>query len=1141
MKIRNSQINILVSVFLVFVYANNPVFGAPPPPPPPDYLLFDFNDLDLGEHFSALHQPYEERVEVEGEWWGITIEALWTGDPRVIAETATDKVLQNIGESEFGTSEFSNLHIHLQGFVAERAELDVGLVGADAAPVTAQLVGYYDDLQVATASLNLGVGPTTVQHLLVLDPEDYPIDRLVLSYGYTGSGSAENAQMSEVIDDLYLRVHHEEPPPPPPDTTDPVVHILRPAEAETVDDGWITGYVVEERGLDLDNFYARNFATSDLIHFTPLASLIDGEQRYVFYGRLRMEEGENTLRVVAYDRAGNGAGQSVNVTYDPPEFAPPPPQWPASLNFEAHGIEVTQAIQSYYNIDDPTVGGAYASFELPAGKKTLVRVYAEVLGVTVPIEDVSVGLHAYNSAMEELPGSPIYPARRVVLDPDETWMAQRKDEGKTFNFILPPEWTYGAVRLQAVVNEWNAIPEAHYDHYNNATADVLFRETEDLCLFVYRIHSENEGDVTPSWGEVEDNLDYLRDTYPVTTENLVVYHSGTVVTERLLDTGNSDEDDDQLSHLAHAFRRFLGRYYGQATVAICNNDAFLGLTDNTVEHRGVTLSSKQVSLSVADDDDFYRMKTAHEVGHGRGLGHVRGCDDPAEPYEYYPAYQDPEGGYYHDASIGNWGVRIKPDNSFELWDPGDTGDVMSYCGGSSDALTNRWISYRIWNRLLDGVTATSAVSTDMAASDPLPNALPLPPQPYLIVSGYIADEAALDPAWQTMLPPGSSDHEGKGIYGIRLIDSKGATLFTRWFTPERLANMESHGSFYEVMPAMAGTRTIVLLQSIDKVTVKTLDQMTAGLKVPSVGGFYYPYAGQGWKATGIELVDWVASDPDVDDELTHTVFYSHDGGGTWRVIGADLLVSHLFVDLAELPGCTNCKVKVAVTDGINSGEAVSATFSKANLPPEARILGPANGAVFEHREVILLEGQAMDMEDIVIPGEDMVWASNRDGHLGNGRLASATELSLGLHTVSLTVQDSNQATDKATIYLYILGEDTDDDGIPDIEDASVSIPCTDTRDIDNDGVGDACDNCLLAPNPGQHDTDGDGYGNQCDPDLNGDLKIEFQDLGLLKQVFFSSGNNMDADFNVDGKVDFADLGVMKSMFFTQPGPSGLVP
>jgi hypothetical protein len=59
--------------------------------------------------------------------------------------------------------------------------------------------------------------------------------------------------------------------------------------------------------------------------------------------------------------------------------------------------------------------------------------------------------------------------------------------------------------------------------------------------------------------------------------------------------------------------------------------------------------------------------------------------------------------------------------------------------------------------------------------------------------------------------------------------------------------------------------------------------------------------------------------------------------------------------------------------------------------------------------------------------------------------------------------------------------------------------------------------------------------------LNGDLKIEFQDLGLLKQVFFSSGNNMDADFNVDGKVDFADLGVMKSMFFTQPGPSGLVP
>lgn len=42
----------------------------------------------------------------------------------------------------------------------------------------------------------------------------------------------------------------------------------------------------------------------------------------------------------------------------------------------------------------------------------------------------------------------------------------------------------------------------------------------------------------------------------------------------------------------------------------------------------------------------------------------------------------------------------------------------------------------------------------------------------------------------------------------------------------------------------------------------------------------------------------------------------------------------------------------------------------------------------------------------------------------------------------------------------------------------------------------------------QHDTHGDGYGNQCEPELNGDMKIEFQDLSLLKHVFFIAGENM---------------------------------
>jgi hypothetical protein len=94
-------------------------------------------------------------------------------------------------------------------------------------------------------------------------------------------------------------------------------------------------------------------------------------------------------------------------------------------------------------------------------------------------------------------------------------------------------------------------------------------------------------------------------------------------------------------------------------------------------------------------------------------------------------------------------------------------------------------------------------------------------------------------------------------------------------------------------------------------------------------------------------------------------------------------------------------------------------------------------------------------------------------------------------------------------------------------------------DVDHDGIIDEEDNCIETVNPNQEDTNGDGFGNHCDPDLNGDLKIDFADLAILKSVFFTGDD--DADLNVDGRVDFADLAIMKSMFFQPPGPSAFAP
>lgn len=94
-------------------------------------------------------------------------------------------------------------------------------------------------------------------------------------------------------------------------------------------------------------------------------------------------------------------------------------------------------------------------------------------------------------------------------------------------------------------------------------------------------------------------------------------------------------------------------------------------------------------------------------------------------------------------------------------------------------------------------------------------------------------------------------------------------------------------------------------------------------------------------------------------------------------------------------------------------------------------------------------------------------------------------------------------------------------------------------DDDTDGIPNALDNCRLVVNPDQRDTNGDGFGNICDPDLDDSLLVNFTDLGLLKDVFFSTDE--DADLDGDGGVNFGDLSIMKNFFFGPPGPGAEMP
>lgn len=80
---------------------------------------------------------------------------------------------------------------------------------------------------------------------------------------------------------------------------------------------------------------------------------------------------------------------------------------------------------------------------------------------------------------------------------------------------------------------------------------------------------------------------------------------------------------------------------------------------------------------------------------------------------------------------------------------------------------------------------------------------------------------------------------------------------------------------------------------------------------------------------------------------------------------------------------------------------------------------------------------------------------------------------------------------------YQHADDYDDDGIEDSSDNCMRIPNPDQLDRDGDGSGDMCDNCLHNFNPEQNDYDGDNIGNECDNDIDGDGKLNINDICIF--------------------------------------------
>lgn len=214
----------------------------------------------------------------------------------------------------------------------------------------------------------------------------------------------------------------------------------------------------------------------------------------------------------------------------------PLPAGPETVDLVAAAMEITQATNRVQGPAARPPGSVipaqlqYDGVPLVAGKRTVVRVYAELEGASLPVEGVEAWLDLYRGAgagadafLRRLSplGGAVGPAdARVTVDPQENLFDRRRGNApptplagrkmyrapdKSWNFLIPPELTeVGTLRIEARVNAGVGIPECPgtaCDRNNSLSVyDLVFVETQPLVVHPVPviINFDRPGETHPS-------------------------------------------------------------------------------------------------------------------------------------------------------------------------------------------------------------------------------------------------------------------------------------------------------------------------------------------------------------------------------------------------------------------------------------------------------------------------------------------------------------------------------------------------------------------------------------------------------------------------------------------------------------------
>jgi len=188
---------------------------------------------------------------------------------------------------------------------------------------------------------------------------------------------------------------------------------------------------------------------------------------------------------------------------------------------------------------------------------------------------------------------------------------------------------------------------------------------------------------------------------------------------------------------------------------------------------------------------------------------------------------------------------------------------------------------------------------------------------------------------------------------------------------------------------------------VETATAKVIATQSVSVNAPAVSNVRF--ASPPDPLQGVVPVAWNATDTD-GDVLHYDVYYSRDGGTTWKPIRRSLATKSFDLDTDELGGGSGL-LRVEANDGAQTGRAISEPFTVPEKGPRVRIASPDADTQTQWGQLVNFVGQADDPQEQPISDASFVW-SNPYRTLGIGRAITVTDLEIGSYDVTLTVENA---------------------------------------------------------------------------------------------------------------------------------------